>query len=221
MINIMRDEYVLITGSSRGLGRYLALTFALHGFNVILHGRDKARLCSLKRRINKINVKCLIIKGDLRKKSVLNRLIKTAISKNVKILINNAGLHCPGVPISEIKNAQINNILSVNLIVPIKIIKALYPVLSTRKNSVIININSISGIRNQMHRTVYCASKWGLRGFSDTLKLENKNKIKIIDVYPGRIKTKSSFTYGLDPALVARKIFDSCKRAGTNKIIAR
>ena len=84
----------------------------------------------------------------------------------------------------------------------------------------IININSISGLENQELRSIYCASKWGLRGFTDALRLEaNKHNIRIIGVYPSRIKTKPYFTYGLAARSVAKEIFEAYKRTNIEEII--
>ncbi len=71
-----------------------------------------------------------------------------------------------------------------------------------------MNINSVSGLEAQSARPVYCASKWGLRGFAEALRKEAlKHHIRIVDIYPSRVKTRPKFTYGMDPHELAEKIY--------------
>ena len=98
--------------------------------------------------------------------------------------------------------------ISVNLISPIQLTKRIYKFFIKQKNGAIVNINSLSGMKNHKLRTIYSASKWGMRGFSESLKIEAKeNNVKIIDIYPGRMKTRPEFEFGMNPEKVAQKIF--------------
>ena len=74
----------MITGSSRGLGRGLALKFAENGYNVIIHGRNKQLLSKVKKEIEKNNVSCHIVVGDLKSEEVLDTL--STIAKNPGVI---------------------------------------------------------------------------------------------------------------------------------------
>lgn len=223
----MENKSVLVTGSSKGLGEELALVFASNNHDVILHGRDKEDLARVKEKVSKTGVSCYILGGDLREDKTIEELYKVAKEKDVSVLINNAGtdlkLHDAGpelkLPLNEIDDEQIDEILITNLTAPIKLTKRLYTLFLGKGYGTIININSLSGLESHELRSIYCASKWGLRGFTDTFRLEaEKHKVRIIGVYPSRIKTKPHFTFGMEPQEVAQKIYAAYEDTNINEI---
>ena len=215
----MEKKCVLITGSNKGLGKELALVFARNNYNIILHGRNKKDLEEVEEQVSKLGVKCFSICGDLRFDKTIKDLSKIAIKKSISVLINNAGLHCPYLPLEKIKDDQINDIIITNLVSPIKLTKKIYKLFLKKGHRTIININSLSGLKISELRSIYSASKWGLRGFSETFKIEaKKHKVRVLDVYPGRIKTKPQFKFGMEPENAAQKIYDAYKNTGIDQI---
>jgi len=211
---------VLITGSGRGLGKELALVFAEHGYGIILHDRKRSDVEEVKAEISQKKVVCLIASGDLKLQKTLDALYKISKENDVSILVNNAGVHCLGLPLEKINDSYMDDLLMTNLLAPMKLMRRIYPLFLKKKMGTIINMNSISGLENQKLRTVYCASKWGLRGFTDTLRLEAKERnIRILDVYPSRIKTRPQFKYGMEPREVAHKIYKAYENTKNGKII--
>jgi short-subunit dehydrogenase len=217
----MQNKFVLITGSGHGLGRELALVFAGHNYNIILHDRNKSDLEKTEKEISKKDINSFVLLGDLKSDKTLDSLYKISKKKKISVLINNAGVHCPGLPLEKIDDRQIDDLLLTNLIASIKLTRRIYRFfLENGHGGTIININSISGLENQEFRTVYCASKWGLRGFTDTLRLEAGGKnIRIIDIYPSRIKTRSEFTVGMETEEVAKKIYEVYENTNLDKVI--
>jgi len=216
----MNNKSVLITGSSKGLGKELALVFAKNNYDIILHGRDKTGLYNVAKQVNKYS-KVKIIEGDLKSNQTLNNLYEAAKQKSISILINNAAVHCPKLPLEELTETQIEDMLLTNLNSPIKLTKKIYSNFLEKKCGTIIIINSISGLENQMLRSIFCASKWGLKGFTDTLRLEaKKNNIRVIGVYPSRIKTIPKFQkYGMETEEVAQKIYTTYKNTNEDELI--
>lgn len=215
----MKNKCVLITGSSRGLGKELALVFASNNHDIILHGRNKKDLEKVKQRISKIGVNCYIICGDLKLDKTIEKIYRLAKGKNVSVLINNAGIHCPSLPLEEIKDEQIDDIITVNLIAPMKLTKRVYTLFLDKNHGTVININSLSGLESRELRSIYGASKWGLRGFTNIFRLEaEKNNVRVIGVYPSGIKTKPRFTSGMDPQKVAQKIYSAYRNKSISKI---
>lgn len=174
---------ILITGCSKGLGKNMAKKFNEHGHNVIHHlGRTHYDLSNIEELFN---------------------LVLHAKKNNVNMLINNAAITCPSLPFKEYNMSVILNMLDVNLKAPILLT---YFLLDHLEN--IININSMVGLEVKKPRTLYSATKWGLRGFSNSLKAENK-KIKILDVYPTNIKTTPDRQNAMDIDMVVDKIYQS------------
>ena len=194
---------VLITGSSSGLGNHLALHFSKKGHEILLHGRNEKELIKIKNKINKNGSNAEYVVADLSNNHELELLCNKAKKENIKILINNAGITCPGLPLKELSYKNIDFMIAVNLIAPIKIINTLNKILDH-----VININSMVGLEAKKNRSIYASSKWGLRGFSESLKKE-EILYKILDVYPTNIKTWPERENAMDINFVLNSIYDA------------
>ena len=180
----MSNKYnVLITGCSSGLGIHLANKFEEQGHDVLRHyGRSH---------------------HDLSTMQGLTSLANEAEEFGVNCLVNNAAIVCPNIAFSEYPEALIDQMINVNLRAPIILTNFLYKNLDK-----IVNINSMVGLEVKVPRTMYSATKWGLRGFSNSLKSENK-KIQVLDVYPTNIKTTPDRKNAMDVNMVVNKIYNS------------
>jgi len=178
----MKDT-ILITGASSGLGKFLSNKFKSQGHRVLEHmGRQQYNLNNLEH---------------------IHSLVEDAKKENVSVLINNAAIVCPDIPFEEYDINLIESMLGVNLTAPIMLSFLLINQLSG-----IININSMVGLEVKKPRTLYSATKWGLRGFSNSLKLE-KECLNILDVYPTNIRTTPDRKNAMDVEMVVDKIYQS------------
>lgn len=203
------NKSVIITGSSKGLGEGLAYFFSSKGYKVIIHGRDKQSLYNVERNILQNMAESIHVLGDINSTTTLDELERIANEENVSLLINNAGVGCPNLAFENIDDQHVDNIIGTNLVAPIKLSLRLYRIFAKKQSGTIININSLCGLEHHHKRALYSGSKWGLRGFSDVLKIEAEERgIRIIDVYLGRTKTKPEFKYGMTVEYVCQKIFD-------------
>lgn len=216
----MSRKTILITGSSKGLGKELALFFAKKGYNIILHGRNRKNLLEVREKVLGMKVICNVVNGDIKSDKVIDILYKTAKQENISVFVNNAAVLCPNLPLQKMSVRLINDLLITNLIAPIKLTKKIYSFFLKKGSGTIININSISGLKNQELRSIYCASKWGLRGFTDTLRLEaKKHNVRVMGIYPSRIKTKPDFNFGMEARKVAREIFAAYKCSNMDQLL--
>jgi len=182
---------VLITGSSKGLGRSLALVFARNNYNVVIHGRNRKRLEEVEQAVKEWNVECDVVAGHLAENRTIEKLAEIAQEKRIEVLINNAGFYSKN-PIAEVR------------------IKRMSWMFKSEWGGVIININSIAGKEPNFIEPVYCASKHGLRGFTSSLQWHSN--VRVIDVYPGAMKTdmtkgREDFNDLIEPDEVASVIF--------------
>ena len=216
------NKRVLVTASSKGLGKAIAKEFAFNGYDIILNGRDETKVYDTQFEINHniaSDVICESVIGDLRSNDVIEKLYK--VSKgNISVLVNNAAIPCYGLLLDEMDEYQISNSLETNLVAPIKLTRKIYPLLKKQGYGSIININSIVGKEPKKFRSVHSATKWGLKGFSKSLRIEaEENGIKVINVYPTQIKTVKEHTYGLEPHDVAKKIYEEHTNGDTGELV--
>lgn len=200
---------VLVTGSNRGLGKELALEFSKN-YNVIIHGRD---LESLKNVYDKLP-KCRrsMVRGDIRDKKTLDCLEVMAKGGrfnegNLDILVNNAGIY----------SGNLKDVMDVNFFAPIDLTERVLPIFKSKKNGLIVNINSIAGKQGSKGECAYSASKHALKGYFDSLRYDvTKHGIRILNVYLGGMNTQ--MTKGrenqellMNPQEVARVIVKNCE----------
>jgi short-subunit dehydrogenase len=184
------SKTVLITGSSNGLGKAIALAFASEGNSIILHGRNKKNLHKIEDHIF-LNVSDIIV-GDITDFNTIENLIKAVKKYDVNVFINNAGIYLK----DSLSNTSIENIIKIvntNFVFPMILTKGIFEIFKEKRCGTIININSIAGKIPTKGETIYCASKFGMNGFSNSLKYEaTEYNIKIIDIYIGAMDTEIS-----------------------------
>lgn len=178
----MNKFRVLITGCSSGLGFHLANKFENEGHFVFRHEGRKHY--------------------DLTNADEVKKLCQEANRLQVDVLVNNAAIVCPNIPLEEYEDDLINSMIEVNLKAPVLLTKRL---LKNLKG--VININSMVGLEVKTPRTLYSATKWGLRGFSNSFKVENN--IQVLDVYPTNIKTTPDRINAMDIDMVVDKIYNA------------
>jgi len=211
----MPRKTVLITGSSQGLGKHLALEFSKIGYEIILHGRNEESLNDAKKQVEK-NSECLTVIGDIRSDETINELQEVARLNSLDILVNNVGVYLnqfgEDTPIEDYKR-----VMEINFFAPIKLMKATLPIFKEKGSGLIVNINSIAGEQGSPKETAYCASKHALRGFSNSLKPEVIEYARIIDVYLGAMATQMTkgirpdFEFLIQPEEAAKAIVRNCE----------
>ena len=186
----LKDKWILITGASKGLGKEMAIIFAEAGANLILTARSAELLEELKSRVVAGGTECINIVGDLRDNSVLESVKATCIEKQLDILVNNAGV-VDITKLEGVSDERVDEVIELNLTIPIKLTKGVIEMFKSRKRGVIVNVNSAGGKKPVPDHTIYCASKYGFTGFAEALKLEIKGLgIRIINVCPGKMATE-------------------------------
>ena len=167
--------------------------------------------------------------GDITESNFLDKLSSYLVEKNINVFVNSAATYCEG-SIEEIDDEEIEKTILTNLTSQILILKRVYSYFKSKRCGIIININSLAGIYPSKNESIYSATKFGLKGFSKSLQLEAIGTgIKIIDLYPGAIKTRmtkdrSNYENFIDPTDLSNLILDIIKDDKTfyqNEIVLR
>lgn len=190
----LKNKTIVITGASDGIGREIALSLAKEGVNLVLIGRNEERLDSVLTQVKSLGAEnsrsyTLDIRNYEQTKDVISQIISDFGSINV--LINNAGVWHKPQNLELIGEEKALEVIETNLFGLIRITAMLLPNLKIQKEAAIINISSRSGVTAQLGQTVYGASKWGVTGFTENLKVELKGtNVRVAGVYQGKTATK-------------------------------
>lgn len=187
----LKNKVVLVTGSSKGIGKSIALLFAQKGARVIVNYSKSEKeanevLSEIKKTSDGIAIKC-----DVSNEEQVRKMIEKVIQKygRLDILINNAGIVFD-IPLFEKTVEQWNKTLGVNLIGVFLCSKYAVPYIKKQKSGVIINISSTNGINSLSPDSAdYDASKAGVISLTKNLASELAPNIRVNCVAPGWVNT--------------------------------
>lgn len=229
---------VWVTGASSGIGEALVKAFVADGGAAILSGRQIPELERVVRETGAPE-RCLILPFDTQDFDVLAEMAATAVAfrGSVDVLVNNAGISQRSLAI-DTDFSVYNRIVAIDLLAPIALTQALLPHLVERRSGQLVMISSVAGKAGVPLRTAYCAAKHGLIGYSDALRSEIAGQgIGVLVVAPGSVRTNVSrnalnadgsvrgisdaaIDNGIDPAVVARTIWDAVADGKREIVIA-
>lgn len=180
----MNSKVIIITGASSGIGKALVYEFLGRGEKVVMAARNIRKLNEIKSDLSSDRI--LSVKTDVTKESDCKNLIEKTIEKwgRVDVLINNAGISMRAL-FAEMDLDVMRRLMDVNFWGMIFCTKYALPYILKQKGSV-VGVISIAGYIGLPGRTAYSASKFAIRGFLDTLRVENlKNNLHVLVVAPG------------------------------------
>lgn len=187
----LNGKVALVSGASRGLGRAIALALADAGAEVLLVGRDAARLAEVVREIEARRGKADQFLCDVTQEVRVEALREQVRTRSgvLHILVNNAGINLRKA-ITEFSLAEWRAVLDANLTSAFLISRAFLPLMRGQGYGRIINLTSIMSHVALPGRTAYAASKAGLLGFTKALALELAPEgITVNGISPGPIAT--------------------------------
>jgi NAD(P)-dependent dehydrogenase (short-subunit alcohol dehydrogenase family) len=209
---------VLITGASSGLGKTAAKFFAGNGWNVVANMRspDKEKdLVSFDA--------TLVTRLDVQERDSINAAIEAGIARfgKIDVLVNNAGFGLFGV-FEAISRAKIQEQFNVNVFGVMDVTRAILPHFRKSKSGLILNISSGAGVYGLPMISLYCATKFALEGFSESLAYELASQnivVKIIEL-GGVVSTNFGKRSGAEIAHNALLADYDAFVAGANTIFA-
>ena len=190
--SIMKNKISIITGASSGIGKALAYELAQQDFNVVLVARRKNLIDTISEDIeSKYGVKALAIEADVTIEKDCKMFIEKAINEfgSIDILINNAGISQRAM-FADLQLDVIKKVMDVNYWGTVYSTKYALPYILKTKGS-IVAVTSISGMQPLPARTGYCASKYAVHGFMDSLRIEHlKTGVHIMIAAPEYVKSE-------------------------------
>lgn len=186
----LRNQWALVTGSSRGIGQQIAVGLAELGCNVIVHGRREGNTEKTLALLAQKDIEAFSVAAELDSEEGVNTLVSEVnkLTPALDILYNNAAINCEPTPIFEFDLALWQKVIQVNLFAMVQLCNAFGPGMKQRNQGRIVNVSS--GICDQPHLAPYSVSKAAVDKFSQDLAFEFKDTgVRVNCIDPGWIRT--------------------------------
>jgi 3-oxoacyl-[acyl-carrier protein] reductase len=187
----VEGKAALVTGASSGLGRATAIALARVGADVALAARSMEELESAEEEVSKLGRRALTLPVDLASETETAEAVGRTVEAfgRIDILVNAAGTDAPGM-VEQLSIEGWDRTLAVNLRAPFLLSRAAFPHMRKAGGGIIVNVSSVAGKKGWANASAYCASKFGLTGFTEALADEGKEHgIRAIVLYPGAMAT--------------------------------
>ena len=198
----LKDNVIFITGASSGFGADAARLFAKEGCIVVLAARRMDRLTALAEEIRLAGGQAFAIPLDVTEQFQIDDAVQTVLDTfgRIDILLNNAGMGRLDWLETLDPAANIDMPIDVNLRGVLQMTRAVLPSMLARRAGHIINMSSVAGLIAAPMYTVYAATKYGMRGFTDALRREVAPfGIHVSGIYPGPATTEFGQQSGDNP----------------------
>jgi len=189
----IRGSAAAVTGAASGIGRALALELSARGCDLALADRDEAGLATLAAELGRSGRKVTVHAVDVGVPEQIQVFAQAAVAAhpNLNIVVNNAGVALMGT-FNEVDQAQMEWLFNINFWGVVHGTRAFLPHLSRQRAAHIVNLSSIFGIIAPPGQTAYCAAKFAVRGFSESLRHElamANSPVRLSVVHPGGVAT--------------------------------
>ncbi|HCY42325.1 MAG TPA: NAD(P)-dependent oxidoreductase [Prolixibacteraceae bacterium] len=192
----MNQKIALITGATAGIGYETAFLLAQNNYNLILTGRRKERLETIKKQLeSNFNCKVLTLNFDIRKKAEVESALTTLPEEwqSIDVLLNNAGLAAGLGPVNSADVDDWETMIDTNVKGLLYMTRIVSPWMVARQSGHIINISSIAGKEAYPNGSVYCGTKHAVAAITKAMRIElMPSGIKVSSIAPGAVETEFS-----------------------------
>jgi NADP-dependent 3-hydroxy acid dehydrogenase YdfG len=192
MKNRLKERVALVTGASSGIGEATALALAEQGAKVAIAARRKDRLEQLAAKLAELGAEPLMLVADLSRESDAQRIVQETERHygRLDILVNNAGVMYLE-PVAEADLGRWRSMLELNVLSLIASTQAALAGMRARRDGHIVNVSSVAGRVANPLSAAYAATKFGVVGFSESLRREvYKDNIRVTVIEPGMVDTE-------------------------------
>jgi 3-oxoacyl-[acyl-carrier protein] reductase len=205
----MKGKTALITGSSQGIGKVIALKLASSGMNIALNdiSHQEENLKGLKSEIEDAGVKAQYFMADVSNLAQCQEMAEKVKQEfgQLDVLVNNAGI-CKDRTLIKMTKEEWQKVIDIDLTGVFNVTSSCLPLIISNKGK-IINISSVVGQRGNFGQTNYAAAKAGIIGFTKALSKEvGKHGVRVNAIAPGFVETKLTGSIPLQLKLMIKKL---------------
>ena len=210
-MNRLKKKTALITGATSGIGKACAKHLAKNKTNLVLVGRNEAKLDALSMKLinkYKINVETLIV--DVRSQKVIESKIEKVLENTkIDILINNAGLALGMDKLDEGLLSDWEGMIDTNIKGLLYVSRIIVPAMRKQNSGHVINIGSIAGKTTYPNGNVYCATKAAVHSLSEAMNIDLfGTNVRVSNIAPGAVETEFSNARFHGDKKKADKVYD-------------
>ena len=214
----LRDGVAVLTGAASGIGAALAINLARRGMHLALVDLNPAGLEQTAALARDCGVKVSTHAMDVADRAAVAALPAAvlAVHGRVTALVNNAGVAVGGL-FQDVDAEDFDWLMAINFGATVGLTRAFLPVLARESAAQIVNVSSIFGIIAPPGQTAYCASKFAVRGFSESLRHEleaNGSPVGVTIVHPGGVRTAIASSARVPRGLAAAEVQRERKKFG-------
>jgi short-subunit dehydrogenase len=204
----IRGKMALVTGAASGIGRAIALRLADEGAMLLLVDIDEKGLAETARESRERGIEVVTRRCNVAEPREVSATVADALSRwnGVDILVNNAGITYYG-KVERMANDHWDRLMRINLLSHIQFTRELLPTLLERREAHVLNVCSVLGLVGMPKVTAYCASKFGMVGFSEALRNElGRQGLGVTALCPGFVRTNLFTNAPLEAKVEEHKI---------------
>lgn len=213
------SRVVVVTGAGRGIGRVTAEAFAAEGHTVVVAELSPAPGARVARALARSGARGVFHRTDVSEPASVSRMVRAVLRRfgRIDVLVNNAGVLRVG-ELARLPVRELERMLAVNLHGPLLAARAVLPAMLRQRSGAIVNVASLLGKVGLGEYVTYCASKFGIVGFTEALADELRGSgVSVWAVCPGQVDTAMARQAGVSrsgrrrlikPHTVARVIVD-------------
>ena len=187
-----KDKIAVNTGAGSGIGQALAIELAKKGATLILSDKNADTLADTQKMVQTFGTDCYTYTVDVSVEKEIADFANKVIKKfhHIDLLFNNAGFALGKIALKDVKMEDFKKIMNVNVYGVIHHTKLFLDILIYRPEAVIVNISSLFGLIGVADQVAYCTSKFVVRGFTESLRMELMDtNVEVYCVHPGGINT--------------------------------
>jgi citronellol/citronellal dehydrogenase len=221
----LKDKVAIITGSSRGVGKFIAMELAKEGCNIVVAARSEQEsdpklpgtIYSTAEELRSLGVRALPVRTDVTDEESIRSMVKQTLDEfgRIDLLVNNAGIMGPG-RLWELPIKRWDLVMRVNVRGAVLCCQAVLPHMIERRDGVIINISSIAADQKGMTNASYSVTKQALRKLSEGLAEEVREfDIRVFSLSPeGLVLTPGTLYHRLDKEVPAGPFVEAPEAMG-------